>query len=89
MSYIQAQSCGRCLFCREGSLQILTILEDILNNKGKPDDLDLLTDLGKDIKAACLCAFGRTAPDPVLSSLNLFRNEYDERIKGSALSAQR
>jgi len=84
MSYIQAQSCGRCSFCREGSLQMLTILEDLTENKGKPQDLELLTDLGKNMKEACLCAFGRAAPNPVLSSIEHFRGEYVERIKESS-----
>jgi NADH-quinone oxidoreductase subunit F len=82
---IHAQSCGKCLFCREGSLQTLNILEDISDNRGKPQDLDLLTELGKDMKTACLCAFGRNAPDPVLSSIELFREEYEERIQASPL----
>jgi len=89
MSHIQTQSCGRCLFCREGSLQMRTLLEDISAGRGKPDDLELLADLGKDMKDSCLCAFGRSAPDPVLSSLELFRNEYDECVKGAPLKKQR
>jgi NADH-quinone oxidoreductase subunit F len=82
MAYIQSQSCGKCVFCREGCLQMLTILEDISENKGKPQDLDLLVELGEEMRASCLCAFGRTAPNPVLSSIKLFRNEY-ERVPGS------
>ncbi len=82
MSYLQTQSCGKCLFCREGCLQMLTILEDISDNRGKPQDLDLLAELGEEMRTACLCAFGRTAPNPVLSSIRLFREEYDERLKG-------
>jgi NADH-quinone oxidoreductase subunit F len=82
MSYLQSQSCGKCLFCREGCLQMLTILEDISDNRGKPQDLDLLAELGEEMRTACLCIFGRTAPNPVLSSIRLFREEYDERIKG-------
>jgi NADH-quinone oxidoreductase subunit F len=88
VSYIQAQSCGRCSFCREGSLQMLTVLEDIAEHKGRPQDLELLTDLGTAMKTACLCAFGRAAPDPVLSSIKLFRSEYDEFIKRSPFSVQ-
>ena len=83
MSYVQARSCGKCLFCREGSLQMLTILEDIADDRASFGDLELLTDLGKNMKEACLCAFGRAVPDPVLSSIRLFRSEYEERIKSS------
>jgi NADH-quinone oxidoreductase subunit F len=80
MAYIQAQSCGKCVFCREGCLQMLTILEDISENKGQPQDLNLLVELGEEMRTACLCAFGRTAPNPVLSSIKLFRVEYEERF---------
>jgi len=80
MSNIQVHSCGRCVFCREGSLQMLTILEDIAAGQGKPKDLELMAELGKKMKEACLCAFGRAAPDPVLSSIEHFRGEYHEKI---------
>jgi len=77
MAAIQSQSCGKCVFCREGCLQLLTILEDILENKRRPQDLDLLIELGKEMKASCLCEYGRTAPNPVLSAIELFRDEYE------------
>jgi len=83
MSYVQGQSCGRCIFCREGSLQMLAILEDIAAGQGKQKDLELMAELGKNMKEACLCAFGRAAPDPVLSSIEHFRDEYAEKIKKS------
>ncbi len=78
--HIQAHSCGKCVFCREGSLQILTVLEDILGNRGKPQDLDLLAELGERMKTGCLCEFGRLAASPLLSSMEIFRREYEERI---------
>ena len=78
MAYIQAQSCGKCVFCREGCGQMLTILEAISENKRKPQDLDLLVELGEEMRNGCLCGFGRAAPDPVLSSIKLFRNEYEK-----------
>jgi NADH:ubiquinone oxidoreductase subunit F (NADH-binding) len=78
MSDIQAQSCGKCVFCREGCLQLLTILEDISENRNKPQDLDLLVELGEEMRTSSLCAFGRNASIPVLSSVALFRNEYQK-----------
>jgi NADH:ubiquinone oxidoreductase subunit F (NADH-binding) len=88
MAYLQAQSCGKCVFCREGCLQMLTILEDISENKSKPKDLDLLVELGEEMKAVCLCAFGRAAPNPVLSGIRLFRAEYDAHGSGPPVGAE-
>ena len=82
ISYIQTQSCGKCVFCREGSYQMADILKDISEYMGKPQDLDLLIELGEEMKICCLCGLGRNAPNPVLSSIKLFRNEYDAHIKG-------
>lgn len=76
MAYLQAQSCGKCVFCREGCLQMLTILEDISENKARPHDLDLLVELGEEMRNSSLCDFGRAAPNAVLSSIKLFRDEY-------------
>jgi NADH-quinone oxidoreductase subunit F len=81
ISYIQAQSCGKCVFCREGSYQMADILKDISEQMGKPQDLDLLIDLGEKMKIGCICGLGRTAPNPVLSSIKFFRNEYEDHIK--------
>jgi NADH:ubiquinone oxidoreductase subunit F (NADH-binding) len=82
ISYIQTQSCGKCVFCREGSYQMSDILKDISEQMGKPQDLDLLIELGEAMKIGCICGLGQTAPNPVLSSIRLFRNEYDAHIKG-------
>lgn len=79
-SYIHTQSCGKCVFCREGSLQISDILQDIAEYKGKPQDLDLLLELGEVMKTSCICRIGETAPNPVLSSIKLFRSDYDTHI---------
>jgi NADH-quinone oxidoreductase subunit F len=81
ISYIQTQSCGKCVFCREGSYQMVDFLEDISGNMGKLQDLDLLVELGEEMKIGCICGLGRTAPNPVLSSIKLFRDEYDVHIK--------
>ncbi len=81
ISYIQTQSCGKCVFCREGSLQMSQILADIADNRGSPRDLDLLTELGEGMKTGSICGLGQTAPAPVLSSIKLFRSDYDAHIK--------
>jgi NADH-quinone oxidoreductase subunit F len=81
MSYVQTQSCGKCVFCREGTLQISEILKDIARGEGKAQDLDLLAELGDAMKGSSICALGRSAANPVLSSMKLFRHEYEAHIK--------
>jgi NADH:ubiquinone oxidoreductase subunit F (NADH-binding) len=83
MAVVHDQSCGKCLLCFEGSRQMGRILEDISGGKGKPHDPDLLKELGRAMKDGCRCAFGRSAPDFVLTSIELFRREYGERIQSS------
>jgi NADH:ubiquinone oxidoreductase subunit F (NADH-binding) len=83
MAALHDQSCGRCLLCFEGIRQMHGMLEAIAAGKGKPGDANLLVELGRAMKDGCLCAFGRTAPDFVLGSIELFRNEYEERMKAS------
>ena len=81
LSFTQAESCGKCVPCRLGTKQMLDILEDITNGKGKLKDIDLLEDLAKDIVAGSLCALGGTAPNPVLTSIRYFRDEYEAHIR--------
>lgn len=80
LSYIQGESCGKCVFCREGTYQMADILEDISGSRGKHQDIDLLEELGEQMKLHCICKLGRTAPDPVLSSLRLFRRDFETHI---------
>ena len=80
-SYIQTQSCGKCIFCREGSYQLTDILQDIAENRGKPQDLELLLELGEAMKIGCICSIGQTAANPVISSIKLFRSDYDTHIQ--------
>jgi NADH-quinone oxidoreductase subunit F len=80
LSFTQAESCGKCVPCRLGTKQMLDILEDITNGRGKLEDVDLLEDLAKDVVAGSLCALGGTAPNPVLTSIRYFRDEYEEHI---------
>jgi len=80
MQFIQAESCGKCVFCREGTLQMLEILEKITKGHGTLADLDSLTELGQAIKLGSLCGLGKSAPNPVLSTLEHFRSEYIAHI---------
>jgi NADH-quinone oxidoreductase subunit F len=81
ISYLQTQSCGKCVFCREGSYQMSDILQDIADGKGEPKDLDMLTELGEAMKIGCICSLGRTMPNPALSSMRLFDSDYAAHIK--------
>ena len=77
MSYTQTQSCGKCVFCREGTLQISQILNDVARGESEVGDLDLLVELAEAMKVSSLCDLGRGAARAVLSSIELFRHEYD------------
>jgi NADH-quinone oxidoreductase subunit F len=88
METVNDQSCGKCLLCFEGSRQMFHTIERIAGGTGKLRDLDFLTELGEEMKAGCLCSFGRTAPDFVLSSIELFREEYEQRIQSSSCNVQ-
>jgi NADH-quinone oxidoreductase subunit F len=81
LSFTQSESCGKCVPCRLGTKQMLDILKDITNGKGKLEDIDLLLNLGQQIKVGSLCGLGQTAPNPVLTTIRYFRNEYEEHIK--------
>jgi NADH:ubiquinone oxidoreductase subunit F (NADH-binding) len=80
LSFTQAESCGKCVLCREGSMQMLEILTDITEGRGKPEDIDLLLELGEAIKLGSLCALGGTCPNPVLTTIRYFREEYEAHI---------
>ena len=80
LDFTTRESCGKCTPCRLGTLQMLRILEDITAGKGKIEDLDLLLELAEDVKASSLCNLGRTAPNPVLTTLRYFRDEYEAHI---------
>lgn len=76
LQFLAGESCGKCVPCREGIRTLLAILERICNGEGKLEDLDVLEDIAETVKTASLCALGRTAPNPVLSTLKYFRDEY-------------
>jgi len=80
LSFVQAESCGKCVPCRLGTKQMLDILTRITAGDGQPSDIQLLEDLAKQIKAASLCLLGGTSPNPVLTTLKYFRDEYEAHI---------
>jgi NADH-quinone oxidoreductase subunit F len=80
LDFTQKESCGKCSTCRIGTRQMLDILEDITAGKGKIEDLDLLVELGEDIKGGSLCGLGVTAANPVLTTIKYFRDEYEAHI---------
>jgi len=80
LNFTQDESCGKCTFCRLGTLRMMEILERIAGGKGKEEDLALLEELARDVKRASLCGLGQTAPNPVLTTLKYFRNEYEAHI---------
>jgi NADH:ubiquinone oxidoreductase subunit F (NADH-binding)/NADH:ubiquinone oxidoreductase subunit E/Pyruvate/2-oxoacid:ferredoxin oxidoreductase delta subunit len=82
LSFTQSQSCGRCTFCRIGTLKLLGILGKICSGKGCADDLIMLEDLSQSIKNASLCGLGKSAPNPVLTTLRYFKDEYEAHLKG-------
>ena len=80
LDFTQLESCGKCTFCRIGTTRMLEILTRICDGKGVPEDIDILEDLAEQIKTTSLCGLGQTAPNPVLTTLRYFRNEYEEHI---------
>ena len=81
MNFTQHESCGKCVPCREGTKNMLKILEKIVAGKGEMSDLDLLEELAHSVKEGSLCGLGKTAPNPVLSTVKYFRDEYIAHIK--------
>jgi len=82
LDFVQKESCGKCVPCRLGTKQMLEILEDITSGKGKPEDLKLLKELAEGIKSGSLCGLGQTAPNPVLTTLIHFMDEYQAHNEG-------
>ncbi|MEN6331499.1 MAG: NADH-quinone oxidoreductase subunit NuoF [Smithella sp.] len=87
MDFCQDESCGKCTPCREGTKRMLDILTNITQGKGKEGDIELLEEMAEVIKNAALCGLGQTAPNPVLSTLRYFRNEYEDHIHNHRCSA--
>ena len=80
VNFTTSESCGKCVPCRLGTKQMLDILTDITEGRGKPGDVELLEELGQGIKSGSLCGLGQSAPNPVLSTIRYFRDEYEAHI---------
>jgi NADH-quinone oxidoreductase subunit F len=81
LNFLTNESCGKCVPCREGIRQMLKILTQISEGKGKEGDIELLEEICEVTGAASLCALGKTASGPVLSTLGYFRDEYEANIR--------
>jgi len=80
LDFTQKESCGKCTFCRIGTRHLLTVLERITKGEGRDGDLEKLQELSEKIKMGSLCGLGKTAPNPVLTSLRYFKEEYEAHI---------
>jgi NADH:ubiquinone oxidoreductase subunit F (NADH-binding)/NADH:ubiquinone oxidoreductase subunit E/NAD-dependent dihydropyrimidine dehydrogenase PreA subunit len=82
LKFTQAESCGKCTYCRIGTKRMLEILERLCGGEGRPGDIEKLEHLAEMIKVGSLCGLGKTAPNPVLTTIRYFRDEYEAHIKG-------
>ncbi len=80
MQFTQNESCGKCIPCREGTKQMLALLEDIIEGRATGETLDILEELAKAVQKGSLCGLGKTAPNPVLSMMTQFREEYEAHV---------
>jgi NADH:ubiquinone oxidoreductase subunit F (NADH-binding)/(2Fe-2S) ferredoxin len=87
MEFTQEESCGKCVPCRVGTKAMLSTLECICAGEGQPGDVEYLLELGEEIKRSSLCGLGQTAPNPVLSTIRYFRDEYESHIMDSTCPA--
>jgi NADH-quinone oxidoreductase subunit F len=81
VEFTQSESCGKCAPCRLGTKQMLTVLERICAGEGQAEDIDLLVEIGTAVKKGALCGLGQTAPNPVLTTIRYFRDEYEAHIR--------
>ncbi|HML38378.1 MAG TPA: NADH-quinone oxidoreductase subunit NuoF [Bacillota bacterium] len=80
LDFTRKESCGKCNYCRVGTKRMLEILERITNGEGRDGDIELLEELAEKIKDGSMCGLGQTAPNPVLTTIKYFRNEYEDHI---------
>ena len=88
LDFTTKESCGKCVHCRIGTKRLSEILERIVNGKGKDGDIELLEELCVSIKDGALCGLGQTAPNPVLTTIRYFRNEYEDHIYNKKCTAK-
>jgi len=81
LNFLEEESCGKCVPCREGVKRMRQILDGITGGKGKESDIQLLKDLSEHLQDSALCALGGSAPNPVLTTLRYFHDEYEAHIK--------
>jgi len=89
MEFIQEESCGKCTPCREGTRRLLELLKKITEGRGEPEDIDTMEELCGVIRETALCGLGQTGPNPVLSTLRYFRDEYEAHIYERRCPAKR
>jgi NADH-quinone oxidoreductase subunit F/NAD(P)H dehydrogenase (quinone)/NADP-reducing hydrogenase subunit HndC len=89
MEFIQEESCGKCTPCREGTRRLLQILEKICQGRGEPGDIETMEALSQVIRETALCGLGQTGPNPVLSTLRYFRDEFEAHINDKCCPAKR
>lgn len=88
LDFTRKESCGKCNYCRIGTKRMLEILERITEGKGKDGDIELLEELAVKIKDGSMCGLGQTAPNPVLTTIKYFRNEYEDHIYNKKCTAK-
>jgi len=88
LDFTQKESCGKCTFCRIGTRQMLEVLEEFVQGRGKEEQLSLLESLAAEIRLGSLCNLGRTAPNPILTTLRSFREEYVAHIREQCCPAK-
>ena len=81
LDFAQNESCGQCTLCKLGTKQMFQILDDITRGEGRADDVEVLMELAEAVTAGSICGLGQTVPNPVLSTIKYFREEYDEHIR--------
>jgi len=81
ISFLEGESCGKCVPCREGLKRMSQILKDITEGRGREGDIELLGEMSQFLIDGALCGLGNTAPNPVLSTIRHFRDEYEAHIK--------
>ena len=87
LGFTQKESCGKCTFCRLGTLRMLEVLDRIITGEGREGDIEELENLAGQIKGASLCGLGQTAPNPVLTTIKYFREEYEAHINDKCCPA--